>query len=101
MRPMQYTLRTLLILLFLGPPTLAEVHAIIGRKVAEELLPPLTSGWDIAPEAQSLCFTVTPRIIIQEDEDEEKLGIDLSPQPPIFVPTKATHEQRSHDQVQE
>jgi hypothetical protein len=75
---MQYTLRTLFILLLVGPPTLAELHARVQQKVAEQLLPPLTSGWDIAPQAQSLCLlTVTPRIHILEEE-EELLGLDVS-----------------------
>ncbi len=78
---MQYTLRTLLILLLLGPPSLAGLHATIGRKVAGQLLPRLTSGWGIAPEAQSMCIlTATPRISIQE-EDEEKLGIHTNQLP--------------------
>lgn len=78
---MQYTLRTLLILLLLGPPTLARLHVAISREVSEELLPRLTSGWGIGPKSPCgpCIITVTPRIMIQE-EDEEKLGIDLVPQ---------------------
>ena len=75
---MRYTLRTLLILLLVGPPSLAELHARIQQKVADQLLPPLTSCCDIAPPAQSLCLLmVTPRMVIIEEE-EELLGLNVS-----------------------
>jgi hypothetical protein len=74
---MQYTLRTLLILLLAGPPTLAGLHAHLQRKAAEQLLTPLTNGWDIAPQGPSILLTVTPRMVIME-EDEELLGLNVS-----------------------
>ena len=64
---MRYRLRTLLIVLALGPPVLA-----VGWWATTELRRPRMQGCfgdDIGP---------FPRIVIQE-EDEAKLGIDIEP----------------------
>jgi hypothetical protein len=60
---LRYRLHTLLIVLALGPPVGAAISQAVARLLKSR-------------QAQSLCSSTTPRILIQE-EDEEKLGIDI------------------------
>ena len=76
--PVQYTLRTLLILQLTLPPALGEFHAMVERNLADQLLPSVTSGWNVEWRSQSLCLTVTPGITIQEEE-EGNLGLGPLP----------------------
>ena len=66
---MRYRLRTLLIVLAVGPMVLAGASSAAWQIAIELLSPPLRTD----------CFScdlITPRIHIQ-DEDEAKLGIEL------------------------
>jgi hypothetical protein len=62
---MRFSLRTLLVLLVVGPPLIAAAKVAIEQAVAS-LHPP-------KPATSPLIYPVTPRIVILEEEEEELL----------------------------
>jgi hypothetical protein len=69
---MRYSLRTLMILLFLGPPVLSTaIAAIDAARVCEGNSRPVYV--DEPRPATFPCLYVTPRIIISGEEAEEPL----------------------------